>query len=48
MNTYGKLAVSFENGDGSWLFDTDGNKYFDTFTGVAVSGLGHSNPAVAK
>lgn len=48
MNTYGKLSVSFESGDGCWLFDTDGNKYFDTFTGVAVSGLGHSNPAIAK
>ncbi len=48
MNTYGKLSVSFESGDGCWLFDTDGNKYFDTFSGVAVSGLGHSNPAIAK
>jgi acetylornithine/N-succinyldiaminopimelate aminotransferase len=48
MNTYGKLSVSFESGDGCWLFDTDGNKYFDTFTGVAVSGLGHANPAIAK
>lgn len=48
MNTYGKLSVTFESGDGCWLFDTDGNKYFDTFSGVAVSGLGHSNPAIAK
>lgn len=48
MNAYGKLPVTFESGDGCWLFDTDGNKYFDTFTGVAVSGLGHSNSAVSK
>lgn len=48
MNTYGRLPVVFDNGNGPWLFDTDGNKYFDTFTGIAVCGLGHANPAVAK
>lgn len=48
MNTYGRLPVSFESGDGCWLFDTDGNKYFDTFFGIAVCGLGHSHPSVTK
>lgn len=48
MNTYGRLPVSFDNGDGPWLFDTDGNKYFDTFTGIAVCGLGHAHPNIAK
>lgn len=48
MNTYGRLAVAFDNGDGPWLFDTDGNKYFDTFCGIAVCGLGHAHPGVAK
>lgn len=48
MNTYGRLPVSFESGDGCWLYDTDGNKYFDTFFGIAVCGLGHTHPAVTK
>lgn len=48
MSTYGRLPVAFENGDGAWLYDTDGNKYFDTFFGIAVCGLGHSHPAVTK
>lgn len=48
MNTYGRLPVAFESGDGVWLYDTDGNKYFDTFCGIAVCGLGHSHPAVTK
>jgi len=48
MNTYGRLPVAFENGAGSWLYDTDGNKYFDTFFGIAVCGLGHTHPAVTK
>lgn len=48
MSTYGRLPVAFENGDGVWLYDTDGNKYFDTFFGIAVCGLGHSHPAVTS
>lgn len=48
MNTYGRLPVAFDNGSGPWLFDTDGNKYFDTFCGIAVCGLGHAHPAVTN
>ncbi len=48
MNTYGRIPVAFESGDGVWLYDTDGNKYFDTFCGIAVSGLGHAHPAITK
>ncbi len=48
MNTYGRLPVAFESGDGCWLYDTDGNKYFDTFFGIAVCGLGHTHPSVTK
>jgi len=48
MNTYGRLPVAFESGDGVWLYDTDGNKYFDTFFGIAVCGLGHTHPKVTK
>tara|TARA_R110001592_G_scaffold33316_2_gene115593 strand:+ start:7465 stop:8670 length:1206 start_codon:yes stop_codon:yes gene_type:complete len=48
MNTYSRLPVAFDSGDGCWLYDTDGNKYFDTFFGIAVCGLGHTHPAVTK
>ncbi|WP_250657253.1 aspartate aminotransferase family protein [Alkalimarinus coralli] len=48
MNTYGRLPIAFERGEGCWLYDTNGNKYFDTFTGIAVCGLGHTNPAVTR
>lgn len=46
LNTYGRLPITFDHGQGPWLYDTDGQKYFDTFCGVAVSGLGHAHPAV--
>ncbi|MCP5206130.1 MAG: aspartate aminotransferase family protein [Hahellaceae bacterium] len=48
MNTYGRQALSFDRGEGAWLYDTNGNKYFDTVSGIAVCGLGHSHPAVTK
>lgn len=48
MNTYGRLPVTFERGEGAWLWDTDGQKYLDAFSGVAVCNLGHAHPDVAK
>lgn len=46
INTYNRLPVSFEKGKGCWLWDTEGNKYLDALSGIAVCGLGHSNPTV--
>lgn len=46
MNTYSRLSVAFDHGDGCWLYDTDGNKYLDALSGIAVCGLGHAHPAV--
>ena len=48
MNTYGRLPVTFVKGEGSWVFDTDGKKYLDALSGIAVCGLGHAHPAVTQ
>ena len=48
LNTYGRLPIVFEHGRGMWLYDTEGQRYLDTFTGIAVCGLGHSHPRVAR
>ncbi len=48
MDTYTSLPVSFERGEGAWLWDTDGNRYLDALSGVAVCNLGHAHPAVSK
>ena len=29
MPTYGRIDIAFENGEGSYLFDTNGEKYLD-------------------
>jgi len=44
MNTYGRLPVAFERGEGVWLWDTQGKRYLDALAGVAVNAVGHSHP----
>ena len=44
MNTYNRLPVAFERGDGAWLWDTRGKRYLDALAGIAVCGIGHSHP----
>ncbi len=39
---------TIERGDGVYLYDTNGKKYFDGSGGAAVSCLGHSDPDVTK
>jgi acetylornithine aminotransferase len=48
MNTYGRLPVSFVQGEGCYLYDDQKRRYLDALTGIAVCGLGHSHPAVTK
>jgi len=44
MNTYARLPVAFSHGDGAWLFDTEGKRYLDCLSGIAVNTLGHNHP----
>ena len=46
MPTYARLAVSFSHGEGVYLFDTEGRRYLDGLSGIAVNGLGHAHPGV--
>ncbi|SET36604.1 acetylornithine aminotransferase apoenzyme [Nitrosospira multiformis] len=48
MNTYLRLPVTFARGEGVWLWDEEGKRYLDALAGVAVCGLGHCHPALAK
>lgn len=46
MATYNRLPVAFARGEGAWVWDTDGKRYLDALSGIAVCGLGHAHPAV--
>ncbi|KFB11201.1 aspartate aminotransferase family protein [Nitratireductor basaltis] len=43
-NTYARIPLSFERGDGSWLIQEDGTRYLDFAAGIAVNSLGHAHP----
>jgi len=48
MNNYNRLPVTFTKGQGVWLWDSNGEKYLDALSGVAVNGLGHAHPKLTK
>ena len=48
MTTYPPQPVTFVRGEGTVLWDDPGTRYLDFRSGLAVTSLGHSHPAVAK
>jgi predicted acetylornithine/succinylornithine family transaminase len=38
----------FVRGEGARLWDADGRRYLDFFSGLAVTGLGHAHPAITR
>ena len=44
MPTYAPQPVAFERGEGAWLYDTDGRRYLDCLSSIAVNTLGHNHP----
>ena len=48
MPTYGRADLSFERGSGAYLFASDGRRFLDFASGVAVTGLGHAHPHLVK
>jgi len=48
MNNYGSRKITLCKGNGSWVWDTDGKRYLDAVSGIAVCGLGHAHPAITE
>ena len=48
MPTYARQSITFERGEGVWLWDTKGNQYLDAIAGIAVCNLGHAHTGVSK
>jgi len=46
--TYARYPQAIVKGEGSWLWDSEGNKYLDFMSGIAVTNLGHVPPAVKE
>ncbi len=48
MPVFGPPQVMFVRGSGTEVWDDNGKRYLDFLGGLAVTALGHSNPAVTK
>ena len=46
MKTYNRYDVSFKKAKGQFVWDENGRKYLDFFSGISVCSLGHCNPLV--
>ena len=46
MPVYSRADVQFERGQGGYLFDSEGRRYLDFASGIAVTSLGHCHPAL--
>ena len=44
LPTYARVHLAFERGEGVWLIATNGDRYLDFTSGVAVNALGHAHP----
>jgi acetylornithine/N-succinyldiaminopimelate aminotransferase len=48
MATYARNPVEFVRGEGTRLWDDEGNEYLDFLTGISVAQLGHCHPHVVE
>jgi acetylornithine/N-succinyldiaminopimelate aminotransferase len=48
MKNVSRFPVVFARGEGAFLYDTDGKRYLDFLSGIAVHALGHSHPRLAQ
>ena len=48
LHTYKRIPIKISHGEGVYLFTTDGKKYLDFFSGLAVNALGYGNKKVIQ
>ena len=46
LNVYNRIPIQIVKGDGVYLFDSNGNKYLDLLSGIAVNALGYNHPKI--
>jgi acetylornithine/N-succinyldiaminopimelate aminotransferase len=48
LPTFARAELSFEKGEGPWLYGRDGERYLDMGAGIAVNALGHAHPHLVQ
>jgi len=47
LPAFARVDLAFDHGEGCWLTATNGERYLDFTSGIAVNALGHAHPKVA-
>jgi acetylornithine/N-succinyldiaminopimelate aminotransferase len=47
LPTFARVDLAFDHGEGVWLTATNGERFLDFTSGIAVNALGHAHPKVA-
>ena len=48
LHAYGRYDTVLDHGEGVYLYDTEGNKYLDFYSGIGVNSLGYGYPAYVE
>jgi acetylornithine/N-succinyldiaminopimelate aminotransferase len=48
LPVFARVDLAFERGEGAWLIATNGERYLDFTSGVAVNALGHAHPHLVQ
>ncbi|THG31234.1 acetylornithine transaminase [Glaciibacter flavus] len=48
MGSVATPLIMLDHGEGSWVWDVDGNRYLDFLAGIAVNSLGHAHPVFVE
>src|SRR5579863_565952 len=48
LPVFARVDLAFSHGEGCWLTATNGERYLDFTSGVAVNALGHAHPSLVK
>ncbi len=48
LPVFARADLAFERGEGPWLIATNGDRYLDFTSGVAVNALGHAHPHLVQ
>ncbi|HSR04698.1 MAG TPA: acetylornithine/succinylornithine family transaminase [Proteiniclasticum sp.] len=46
LNLYNRIPLEITDAEGMYLYDSEGRKYLDFYSGIAVNTLGHKHPAI--
>ena len=48
MKVYNRFPITFTHGQGVYVFDDTGKRYFDAGSGIAVNAFGHCHPDIVE